>query len=196
MKKKIILIGAGGHSKSCIDIINAEDKYEIIGLVDDKKEKGSKIFNYEILGNDKVLKEIRSSVKFAFLAVGQIKSHELRKKLYLKALNLGFEFPKIISPYSTISPYSKIGRGSLIAHGVKINSDTKIGINCIINTNAIIEHDVLVGDFCHVSTSSTINGNVEIGKNSFIGSGSILRNSIKIKNNTILQMGSIIKKNI
>ena len=42
MKKKIILIGAGGHAKSCIDIINAEGKYEIIGLVDNKKKKGSK----------------------------------------------------------------------------------------------------------------------------------------------------------
>ncbi len=196
MKKKIILIGAGGHAKSCIDIINAEGKYEIIGLVDNKKKKGSKIFNYKVLGGDKILKNIRSKVKFAFLAVGQIKTHELRKKLYLKATSLGFKFPKVISPNSIISPFSKIGKGCLIAHGVKINSDTKIGINCIINTNAIIEHDVVVGDFCHVSTSSTVNGNVEIGNNSFIGSGSILKNSIKIKNNTILQMGSIVKKNI
>jgi sugar O-acyltransferase (sialic acid O-acetyltransferase NeuD family) len=196
MKKKIILIGAGGHAKSCIDIINAEGKYEIIGLVDNKKKKNSKIFNYKVLGNDKILEQIRTKVKFAFLAVGQIKTHELRKKLYLKAINLGFEFPKIISPSSIISPFSKIGKGCLIAHGVKINSNAKIGINSIINTNAIIEHDVLVGDFCHVSTSSTVNGNVEIGNNSFIGSGSILKNSIKIKNGTILPMGSIVKKNI
>ena len=64
-EEKIILIGAGGHAKSCIDIINAEGKYEIIGLVDNKK-KGSKIFNYKVLGDDKIFKNIRSEVQFAF----------------------------------------------------------------------------------------------------------------------------------
>ena len=35
--KNIILIGAGGHCNSCIDVIELEKKYKIIGLVDDKK---------------------------------------------------------------------------------------------------------------------------------------------------------------
>ena len=29
--KNIILIGAGGHSKACIDVIESEKKYKIIG---------------------------------------------------------------------------------------------------------------------------------------------------------------------
>ena len=36
--KKIILIGAGGHCNSCIDVIELEKKYKIIGLVDNKKK--------------------------------------------------------------------------------------------------------------------------------------------------------------
>jgi FlaA1/EpsC-like NDP-sugar epimerase len=43
----IILVGAGGHCKSCIDVIEKEKKYKIIGLVDNKK-KGV-ILNYKIL---------------------------------------------------------------------------------------------------------------------------------------------------
>ena len=35
--KKIILVGAGGHALSCIDVIEAEKKYKIIGLIDNKK---------------------------------------------------------------------------------------------------------------------------------------------------------------
>ena len=37
--KKIILIGAGGHAKSCIDVIELQNKYKIIGLIDNKKKK-------------------------------------------------------------------------------------------------------------------------------------------------------------
>ena len=40
MKNKILVIGAGGHSRSCIDVIeNATKKYEILGLVEKKDFK-------------------------------------------------------------------------------------------------------------------------------------------------------------
>lgn len=37
MKKKLILIGAGGYAKSVIDSLNL-DKYEIVGFIDDIKK--------------------------------------------------------------------------------------------------------------------------------------------------------------
>ena len=43
--RKIILIGGGGHALSCIDVIEHEKKFKIVGIVDDKlkKEKIHKI---------------------------------------------------------------------------------------------------------------------------------------------------------
>ena len=37
--KKIILIGGGGHCKSCIDVIEIEKKYKIEGIFEKKKKK-------------------------------------------------------------------------------------------------------------------------------------------------------------
>ena len=42
--KKIILIGAGGHCKSCIDVIEEEKKFEIVGIIDNFRKK-SRILN-------------------------------------------------------------------------------------------------------------------------------------------------------
>jgi hypothetical protein len=42
-KENIILIGAGGHALSCIDVIEQENKYSIHGLVGLKDEVGKKI---------------------------------------------------------------------------------------------------------------------------------------------------------
>ena len=36
--KKIILVGAGGHCTSCIDVIEMEKKFKIAGLIDNKKK--------------------------------------------------------------------------------------------------------------------------------------------------------------
>ena len=38
-KKPLILIGAGGHAKSCIDIIENENRYYIFGIIDRSKKK-------------------------------------------------------------------------------------------------------------------------------------------------------------
>ena len=37
--KKIILIGGGGHCKSCIDVIENGNQYKIVGVNDKKKKK-------------------------------------------------------------------------------------------------------------------------------------------------------------
>jgi FlaA1/EpsC-like NDP-sugar epimerase len=44
--KKIIIIGAGGHAKSCIDVIEKSKNFKIIGLFASKKELGNKILGY------------------------------------------------------------------------------------------------------------------------------------------------------
>ena len=49
MKEKIILIGGGGHCHSVIDVIEQEDKYEIIGIVDKKEVIGKDILGYKII---------------------------------------------------------------------------------------------------------------------------------------------------
>jgi len=41
----IILLGAGGHCKSCIDVIEAEGKFTIVGILDVANKTHIKPFN-------------------------------------------------------------------------------------------------------------------------------------------------------
>ena len=38
-KTKLLIIGSGGHAKSCIEIIENIQKFKIMGLIDSKKNK-------------------------------------------------------------------------------------------------------------------------------------------------------------
>lgn len=196
MKKKLILIGAGGHALSCIDVIEAEKKFKIIGLVDNSKKIGSEILNYKIIGRDADLLKLRKFANYAFISVGQIKSAEIREKLFIKAKKYGFKIPSICSPKSIISKNTKISEGTIVHHGSMINSGSEIGLNSIINSNATIEHNCKIGDFCHISTSVVINGDVKVEKKTFIGSGSIIKNGVNIGKNLVIPMGSKIFKDL
>jgi len=191
MKNKIVLIGCGGHSKVCADIILNDNKYQLAGFVCNKKKNP----NLPIIGSDEELKEIRKKYKYALICVGQIKDPSIRKRIFSNLKKLNFILPVIKSKSSLISNSAKIDEGTIIMDGAIVHPDVKIGSNSIINTKAIIEHDAEIGNNTHISTGVIVNGNVKIGNNVFIGSGSIIVNDIKIKSNSFIKAGTTIKKN-
>jgi len=194
--KKIIIIGAGGHSKSLINLIISTNKFKIIGLIDNQVGN-KKVLNYPILGSDKdLIKYYKKGVHYCAIGIGQIKSPYKRIKLFNILKKIGFKIPTIISKTSNYFKDSEIGEGTQIFHNTFINSNVKIGNNCIINSGCIIEHDVEISNNCHISTGAIINGGVKIGTDTFIGSGSIIKNDIQIGKGCTIGMGMIIKKKI
>ena len=191
--KKIILIGGGGHCKSVIDVIENEKKYKICGIIDKPELLGTKVLNYEIIGNDTDLEALAKKFKYAFITIGHIKSPKIRIRLFKQAKKAGFIFPFIISPTSYVSKHSKIGKGSIIMHHATVNANTSIGENCIINSKALVEHDCSISNHCHISTNTTINGGVKIGSECFIGSNVTTKENIKIKKNRFVKAGTILK---
>jgi sugar O-acyltransferase (sialic acid O-acetyltransferase NeuD family) len=194
MKKDIVLIGGGGHCKAVIDVIEQENKYNILGILDPDFKELKSVLNYPVLGDDDEIEILSKKIKHFFITVGQAKSAKIRIKLFNRIKQLGLTFPTVVSPYSYVSKHSKIGEGTVIMHGVKLNADSIVGSNCIINTNAIIEHDAHIGNHCHISTGALINGFVKVGDEVFIGSGTVLADRISIADKTIFGAGSVVIK--
>ncbi len=191
MKEKIVLIGGGGHCHSVIDVIEQENKYEIIGIVDTKENVGKKVLDYEIIGCDDDLETIFLSCKNALITVGQIKTSDLRIKLFEKLKNIGFNLPIIVSSLAYVSKHSSIEEGTVIMHHALVNANVKIGKNCIINSKALIEHDCIIGNNCHISTASVINGGVVVKDNTFFGSNATSKQAIEIAG--FIKAGSLAK---
>ena len=191
MKEKIVLIGGGGHCHSVIDVIEQENKYEIIGIVDLKENIGKKILDYEIIGCDDDLETIFLSCKNALITVGQIKTNDLRVKLFERLKKIGFYLPVIVSSLAYVSKHSFIEEGTVIMHHALVNANVKIGKNCIINSKALIEHDCIIGNNCHISTASVINGGVIVKDNTFFGSNATSKQVIEIAG--FIKAGSLAK---
>ena len=183
-KPSLLLIGAGGHAKSCIDVIEQEDKYQVVGLVGTPIEVGTQVLGYKVLGADDVLPELVDLAQFALIAVGQIGVNELRGLLFAR------------SPIAYVSPHAAIGSGTVVFHHATVNAGAIIGSNCIINSHALIEHDVVVGDHCHIATSATINGRSTVGRLSFVGSGSTIREAINVGFMCSIGMGVNVRQNL
>ncbi|MDO9305942.1 MAG: acetyltransferase [Sulfuricurvum sp.] len=193
MKPKILLIGGGGHCKSVIDVIEAEGTYTIAGIIDQKEFIGQKVLGYEIIGCDDDLEELFIHSKHAVITVGQIKSPDIRIKLFNTLKSIGYQLPAIISPFAYISKHSTIDEGTIIMHHALINVGVKIGRNCIINSKALIEHDATIEDHCHISTGAIVNGGTVVGQGTFFGSNAVSKEYAIVAEKSFIKAGSVVK---
>ena len=196
MKEKIILIGGGGHCKSCIDVIEQEGRFTIAGIVDLPEKKQHNVLGYPVIGADVDLAELIKTFPNFLITLGQIKSPARRIELFNDLMQMGAHFPVIQSPLAYISPHAQVSEGTIVMHHALINAGARVGMNCIINTKALLEHDAVIEDHCHISTGAVVNGGVKIGSGSFFGSNSVCKEYIEIGENAVIGCGEVITKNI
>ncbi|MHC4593558.1 MAG: acetyltransferase [Planctomycetota bacterium] len=196
MKENIILVGGGGHCKSCIDVIEAESKFKVTGIVDKEEKRGQKVSGYEIIACDEDLPELVKDCKYFLITIGEIKGADKRAEKFEYLKRLGATFPTIVSPSAYVSMSASVDEGTIIMHRALVNTGAAIGKNCIVNTGAIIEHDVRIGNHCNISTGVVVNGECSVGERTFIGSNSTTLNNITVAKSTIIGTGSSVIKSI
>jgi len=189
MKDEIILIGGGGHCKSCIDIIEQEGKYQIAGIVDVPKKVHQKILGYEIIGMDEDLPLMAKQYSSFLITIGQIRSANKRILLFNRLRELGALFPAIVSPLSYVSKHAMVAEGTIVMHHALVNAGAQVGANCIINSKALIEHDVVIQDHCHIATAAIVNGGAKIKSGAFFGSNAVTRGYVTVGEKSFINCG-------
>jgi len=193
MGKGLVILGGGGHAKSCIDIVESFRDYSI--SLQGKVEVKCLIPDTRVLSTDEWSFLAREYDGF-ILGVGQIHNPAIRIQIVDSIISVEGKIVTLISPYARVSPRAVIQDGTVVMPGVCINSGAVVGKYCIINTGSIIEHDAYVRDFCHISTGAVINGDCRVSKRCFIGSNAVLLNQIKVCPDTTIGAGSVVTKDI
>ncbi|HEY0680479.1 MAG TPA: acetyltransferase [Chitinophagaceae bacterium] len=198
MTKKLVLVGGGGHARSCIGVIESQHEYSIYGLIDTKLSKGERVLEYPVLGGNELIPELAKQQDLYFLiTVGQVKSAEVRVRLFelLESSNATV-VPAIVAETAFVSPYSSLGKGTIVMQHVTLNAAAHVGQNVILNNHCLVEHDCRVGNHSHISTGAILNGHCEIGDRVFIGSGAVLTHGVTVASDVIIGAGSVVINSI
>ena len=193
---EIILVGAGGHARACIDVIESTGRYKIAGLVEKDTLNNQINLGYAVIGDDSELQGLRQKYGHALITVGQTKAPDTRVRLFQLLNQLDYALPMIASLKAHVSQHAQIGDGTIVMHGAIVNANARIGKNCIINNQSLIEHDAIIGDHCHIATGAIVNGEVTVGNESFIGSGTVTKQCISIGSHCIIGAGVTLKSDL
>ncbi|MCW5933806.1 MAG: acetyltransferase [Fimbriimonadia bacterium] len=183
------VVGAGGHAKVALSVLEA-CQISIAGLLDDDSSRwGSQILGYPIVRGIDHLKEYPQPR--AVLAIG---SNHIRRELVEKYPTV--QWVSLIHPTAWVHPSAKIGEGSVIFAGAVIQPEARIGAHCIVNTCASIDHDCQIGDFVHLAPGSHLAGNVRVGLGAILGVGASVIPGIEIGDWAVVGAGAVVIRDV
>ena len=172
-KKKLVIIGAGGHAKVVIDSIlsSMSEKFEILGFLDDGNI--DEIYGIKKIGNISDILKYKDT--FFHTALG---NNNIRRDIITKIGEK--KFVTIIHKTAYVSSKASVGYGTYVGAMCVINADVEIGKGCIINTGTIVEHDSIIEDFSHLSYRVLVGSNCHISLMQQIEMGEILQRNTKL----------------
>lgn len=189
----VIGLGAGGHAKVVIDILELMGGFDIRGLLDPRADAGAGVLGVPVLGDDSLLPAlVAEGVRFAFLGVGGANGSERRRAIYDAARRSGVEFVAAIHPRAVVARSVLLGAGPTIMAGATVNAGARLGDNVIVNSGAIVEHDCVLGDHVHIASGARLAGGVRVGAAAHVGIGATVLQGVTIGAGSVVGAGAVV----
>jgi sugar O-acyltransferase (sialic acid O-acetyltransferase NeuD family) len=188
----MLIVGAGGHAKEVLDLIETSIQDEDIVLFDNTINHKDELYNkFKIYHK---FSDVPKVHKHFMLGVGGV---YIRKKMSELALNNNFIWKGVQVDFSKIGKFNSFIDATVdIMQNVIISSNVSIEKGTLLNRNVNIHHDVVIGVNCELAPYANILGNVKIGANTFIGAGATILPKITIGDNVTIGAGTVVTKDI
>ena len=187
----VVVIGNGGHSRSCIDAWSATSSFQPIGCTGFDPAEVSEI---PYLGTDDALPDLLlQGHRRVFVAIGD---SQPRERCIRHAVELGFTAHALVADSAQVARTAKIGAGAAVLRGAIIGAFAQVGEGAIINTGTSIDHDCVIGPYAHIAPGTHLAGNVEIGAHALLGVGTSVVPGVKIGARAIVGAGAVVISDI
>jgi sugar O-acyltransferase (sialic acid O-acetyltransferase NeuD family) len=188
----LVIWGASGHALTVADIVRREDRFTVVGFLDDIKPEraGERFAGSEILGGRQELDGLRKrGLSHLIVAVGDRRA---RESLADEARRHGFELATAVHPAATLAEGVEPGAGTVVMAGAVVNPGTRVGENVIINTRAGVDHDCTLCNGVHVAPGAVLGGWVTLGAGAWIGIGAVVRDRVTVGPGTLVGAGAVV----
>lgn len=197
VKIPIIIIGAGGGAKMCIDALIDSNDYFVVGLLDDKVSLGVKILGVPVVGNlNSIDSLLELSINNFIIAFGVLEKRKKRFELFLELKEKGCLFPNVVHPKAIVEKSVNMGSGNVILAGANVGSSVVLGDLNYINNNSLISHDCCLFNNIHIAPSAVLASSIKIKSHVLIGMNCTLYYGINIGESSTILNGLIINCDI
>jgi len=199
-KKELIILGAGGTSRSIAGAIEAinrrRQQWRLLGYLDDDPSKqGLKISGFPVLGT---LDSARKYPSCQFIIGAGNPGQPLIRQQIVERIRLDskLSFATITHPSTDVSRRASVGIGTAILQNAVIECDATIGNHVLITQGVCIGHDAAIGDFATIAPGVIVSGYARVGPGAYLGAGSVIKEGITVGEGAVIGMGSVVIRDV
>ena len=194
--KLLVVVGAGGHGRETLDIVEAvnavEPTWEFVGFVDDGPVDEELLARRgaHCLGGLDTLQDLEAGY---VIGIG---SPQARRRINATLTGWGREPAVLVHPTVVIGADVHLGPGAVLAAGSHVTTNVVLGRHSHVNVKASVHHDCRVGDYVTVSPGATVCGSVTLCDGAFIGAGATLNPGVTVGEGAMVGSGAVVTADV
>jgi sugar O-acyltransferase (sialic acid O-acetyltransferase NeuD family) len=191
----VVIIGAGGHGKVVLDIIQAAGKHRVVGFLDaDPALAGSQINGVPVLGQmNQVVRLKQQKIRGAIVAIGD---NRVRVSYAALLAEHSVDLITAIHPAAVVANSARIGHNAVVAAGAVLAASAAVAHSAILNTGCIVDHECELEAGVHICPGALLAGRVRVGAGAFIGLGAKILPCLSIGKGSIVGAGAVVLKDV
>jgi sugar O-acyltransferase (sialic acid O-acetyltransferase NeuD family) len=196
MKQDIVVLGAGGHGREILwllDECNAEQAaWNVLGFIDENPALHRRPrCETRVLGGFEWLKGKRN-----VHLVSGVGDSAVRRRFARLGRELGLPFATLVHPDVKRSRFVEIGEGTAVFAGSILTTQVRVGRHASINLACTLSHDVVVDDFCTLAPGVHVSGAVHLGEDVTVGTGAVILPGRQVGRNTTIGAGAVVSEDL
>ena len=193
----LVIIGAGGHGREVLDIVDAvnqeEPRYEFIGFLDDTGGDPDILSRRQarVLGGTSTIK-----IMGKVLYVIGIGAASARRHFDRLATSCGWIAPTLVHPAATVGSNVTLAPGCVLAAGSRVTTNVRLGRHTHLNVNSSVSHDCSLGDYVTLSPGSHASGWTTIADGVTLGTGAVTRDRVALGEGCLVGAGAVVVRDV
>lgn len=191
MSVPLILVAASGLAREVLSSLEAERRYEAVGLLDDSATlQGTWVGGLPVLGPVSAATDHPEARLLICAGKGTARAEIVRR---LASYGVGAEsFATVVDPSVTVGSSCSVGPGSIVLAGTVLTADVHLGSHVVVMPHVTLTHDDQVDDFATLCAGVTLGGTVRVGTGCYVGMSAAVRENLTLGDWSTLGMGAVL----
>lgn len=197
---RIVIVGAGGHGRECIDIARRAHRHDVLlEVVDDDPGAAARLapLGVEYLGTTAAFGQLVDGIRRGVVVAMGLPS--VRRSVVQRVREVAAATcteAALVDPAAVVSEHFSAGPGLVVFPHAFVSTNVEFGQHCHLNVGAAVSHDCVLGEFVTLSPGVMLNGAVTVGNDVFFGTRAVVLPGLTIGDGAVIGAGAVVTTDV
>lgn len=194
MTQPVAVIGAGGHGREVLDLLeqinDVEARFEVVGVYDDGDPDEALLEPYGVRfgGPTSTIRDLHDDVTYV-IGIG---SPFARRAIDQRLTGDGRQATTLRHPMTSVGRAVEVAPGCILFPGVHVTNHVTLGRHVHLSRNSTVAHDCRLASYTFVAPGVVASGNVTLGEAAYIGTGAVLNPGVTVGTGATVGSGAAV----